>query len=83
MPSTGISIRINMAMSADEGGGGFVRTTVSLREDLYQQLRRSPKGISETLNEILARAFERDHSLFGTAPRGLSTDDLRDHEDRD
>lgn len=58
----------------------FVRTTVSLREDLYQRLKRRG-SISDALNEILAREFQRDHRLFGSL-KGIGTDDLRDHEDR-
>lgn len=58
-----------------------MRTTVSLREDHYQRLKRSRKGISEALNEILAERFQMDHALFGAMP-GIGTDDLRDHEDR-
>ncbi|HLE97582.1 MAG TPA: hypothetical protein VI997_09455 [Candidatus Thermoplasmatota archaeon] len=57
----------------------FVRTTVLLREDLYQRLKRQGP-ISDALNKILAREFRRDHRMFGSSPR-LSRDDLRDHED--
>jgi hypothetical protein len=59
----------------------YVRTTVTLREDLYQRLKDAPQGLSAALNAILAKEFQRDHALFGTARR-MKTDDLRDHRDR-
>lgn len=59
----------------------FVRTTVSLREDLYQRLKGAGSGISEQINAILAEALERDPELFGAFP-DLDAEDLRDHEDR-
>jgi predicted CopG family antitoxin len=71
-------------MDADAGMSAtshFVRTTVTIREDLYQRLKRSDKGISETLNDILAERFERPRSMFGRFP-GLRSDDLREHKDR-
>lgn len=69
-----------MCMSAD---AKFVRTTVSLREDHYQRLKRGDTGISEALNAILEQAFHRDHSLFGTLDLGpVDPDEVRDHQDR-
>ncbi len=65
-------------MSAD---AQYVRTTVSLREDYYQRLKRTGRPLSEVINEILAERYKRDHSLFGTADFG-SRDDIRDHKDR-
>jgi hypothetical protein len=60
---------------------GYVRTTVSIREDMYQQLKRSGRGLSEALNEILVERFHVKETGFGRFP-GLDTADLRDHEDR-
>lgn len=68
-------------MAAASEDPRYVRTTVSLREDLYQRLKRDDRPLSESINELLARSFERDHSLFGTAPTS-PRDDIRDHEDR-
>lgn len=59
----------------------FVRTTIALREDIYQRLKRSGRPLSDEVNDILAREFKRDHSLFGTAKRS-SRADIRDHIDR-
>lgn len=59
----------------------YVRTTVSIREDIYQRLKRSGVPLSKAINEALAKRFKRNNSLFGKYP-GLGTDDLRDHEDR-
>lgn len=66
-------------MSAD--AAPTVRTTVSLREDIYQRLKRSGRPISDVVNEILAKEFRRDHSMFGTMKR-VRLDDVRDHKDR-
>ena len=59
----------------------FVRTTVTLREDYFQRLKRDPRGLSEALNAILAEKFRSKHDLFGAFP-GIGTEDLRDHRDR-
>ena len=59
------------------------KTTILLREDLYQALkeRAGPRGISKLINEILAEHFAKGRSMFGTMrPTDLS--DLRDHRDR-
>lgn len=61
---------IRICMAADDPAQ-YVKTTVIIREDFYQRLKRSPKGLSRTLNDILAKAFPRDHSMFGTAPRDI------------
>lgn len=62
----------------------YVRTTIKLREDVYQTLKKEAgvKNISEKINEILIKMlFKEKKSLFGTMQKtGLS--DLRDHEDR-
>ncbi|MBI4392912.1 MAG: hypothetical protein HY556_03810 [Euryarchaeota archaeon] len=71
-------MNIGIGMST---GDAFVRTTISLREDLYQMLRREEGGISEAINRILAREFKRDHSMFGAIGK-MDKKDLRDHRDR-
>lgn len=61
-----------------------VRTTVKLREDIYQILRKEAgtKGMSKKINEILeARLIKKKKSLFGTMPK-VDLSDLREHEDR-
>lgn len=68
-------------MSADAPPGSFVRTTVTLREDIYQRLKRSGRSLSDEVNDILAREFARDHSLFGSAKR-VHRGDIRDRQDR-
>jgi predicted CopG family antitoxin len=62
----------------------YVRTTVKLREDIYQILRKEAgaKGISKKINEVLeARLIKKKRSLFGTMPK-VDLSDLREHEDR-
>lgn len=62
----------------------YVRTTIKLREDVYQTLKKEAgaKNISEKINEILIKMlFKEKKSLFGTMPR-TDLSDLRDHEDR-
>jgi len=75
------SIGIDACMSTDAHEPTFVRTTIALREDIYQRLKRSGRSLSDEVNEILAREFTRDHSLFGTAKRS-SRADVRDRSDR-
>jgi len=60
-----------------------MKTTVKLREDLYEILRRryGPRGISDAINEILAEALLRGETMFGTMQKAKLTD-LRDHRDR-
>ena len=60
-----------------------MKTTVLLREDLYEILRRKygPRGISEAINAILAEALLKGESMFGTMAK-TSLRDLRDHRDR-
>lgn len=64
-----------------------VKTTILLREDVRDHLLRKvgPRGLSEEINKILAKAlFSRRGSLFGADP-WLNTKGLRDeretHED--
>jgi len=61
----------------------YVRTTIKLREDVYQTLKEAGvKNISEKINEILIKIiFKEKKSLFGTMPK-TDLSDLRDHEDR-
>ena len=62
---------------------GYVRTTIKLREDVYQKLKEGgAKNISEKINEILIKMlFKEKKSLFGTMQK-TDLSDLRDHEDR-
>ncbi len=62
---------------------GYVRTTIKLREDVYQNLKKAGvKNISEKINEILIKTlFKEKKSLFGTMQE-TDLSDLRDHEDR-
>ena len=69
--------RISMSTDA----GAYVRTTVSIREDIYQQLKRRGGSLSDQVNDILSREFKKDHSMFGTA-KPSRRDDVRDHSDR-
>jgi len=59
-----------------------MKTTVLLREDLYEILREKygARGISEAINEILAEALLKGEGMFGTMQR-TSLKDLRDHRD--
>ena len=64
-----------------------VKTTILLREDVRDHLvlRVGPRGLSEAINKILAKAlFSRQESLFGADP-WLDAKGLRDereaHED--
>ena len=61
----------------------YVRTTIKLREDVYQTLKKAGvKNISEKINEILIKTlFKEKKSLFGTMTK-TDLSDLRDHEDR-
>ncbi|MCG2758939.1 MAG: hypothetical protein L6263_10960 [Desulfobacteraceae bacterium] len=62
----------------------YVRTTIKLREDVYQTLKKEAgvKNISEKINEMLIKMlFKEKKSLFGTMQK-TDLSDLRDHEDR-
>lgn len=75
-----VCVCICISMSAD--ANPYVRTTISLREDVYEKLKRRGGTLSEQVNEILIRELgKRDHSMFGTMKR-VRLDDVRDHRDR-
>lgn len=59
------------------------KTTVVLREDVYEILKKKygPRGMSEAINQILAEALLKGESMFGTMEK-VSLKDLRDHRDR-
>jgi len=62
----------------------YVRTTIKLREDVYQTLKKEAgaKHISEMINEILLQTLHKNKkSLFGTMQK-TDLSDLRDREDR-
>ena len=62
----------------------YVRTTIKLREDVYQTLKKEAgvKNISEKINEILIKMlFKEKKSLFGTMQK-TDLSDLKDNEDR-
>lgn len=62
----------------------YVKTTVLLREDVYQALKKvaGKKKMSEKINEILYNALIGEKkSLFGTM-KPVDVSDLRDHKDR-
>jgi len=62
----------------------YVRTTVKIREDLYQRLKKDSgaRGLSEKINKILEESLsKKKKDLFGTMPQ-VDTRDLRDHRDR-
>jgi len=60
-----------------------IKTTVLLREDLYEILKKKygPRGISQAINAILAEALLKGEGMFGIMPKA-SLKDLRDHRDR-
>ena len=60
-----------------------MKTTVLLREDLYEILKKryGPRRISEAINAILAETLLKGESMFDTMPK-VSLRDLRDHRDR-
>jgi curli biogenesis system outer membrane secretion channel CsgG len=60
-----------------------MKTTVLLREDLYEILKKKygPRGISEAINTILAEALLKGEGMFATMAR-TSLKDIRDHRDR-
>lgn len=62
----------------------YVRTTIQLREDVYQMLKKDAgsRRMSERINKILTEAlFTKKTTLFGTMPK-TEIGDLRDHKDR-
>ena len=62
----------------------YVRTTIKLREDVYQTLKKEAgaKNMSEKINELLMKMlYKEKKTLFGTMPE-TDLSDLRDHKDR-
>ncbi|WP_456474346.1 hypothetical protein [Candidatus Pyrohabitans sp.] len=61
----------------------YVRTTIKIREDLFQRLKREAgkRGISEVINKVLEEKLLKKKSLFGTMSK-VDISDIRDHEDR-
>ncbi len=59
------------------------KTTVTLREDVYEVLKKKygARGMSKAINEILADALLSGESMFGTMKK-VPLKDLRDHRDR-
>ena len=59
------------------------KTTVILRDDVYQTLKdkAGARNISNEINRILIEHFSKTDSMFGTMKK-TSTSDLRDHRDR-
>ena len=59
------------------------KTTVLLREDVYQALRARAgvRSISKLINEIIVDYFAKKESMFGVMKR-VDISDLRDHRDR-
>ena len=65
-----------------------MRTTLEIRDDLYQRIIRAngKRKISTTINEILTKYYSKTKKdMFGADPWLLKTDlsDLRDEHDRD
>jgi len=61
----------------------MAKTTVVLREDVYEVLKKKygARGMSKAINEILAEVLLKGESMFGTMEK-TSLKDLRDHRDR-
>jgi predicted CopG family antitoxin len=59
------------------------KTTVLLREDVYQFLKEKAgaKNVSNLINQIIIEHFAKERSMFGTMKK-VDTSDLRDHRDR-
>lgn len=59
------------------------KTTVLLREDVYQALKRNAgaRNISNLINRILVDYFAKKESMFG-AMKPVDISDLRDHRER-
>jgi predicted CopG family antitoxin len=59
------------------------KTTVSLREDVYQALKEKAgaRNVSALINKILVEYFAKKESMFGVM-RKVDLQDLRDHRDR-
>ncbi len=61
----------------------MAKTTVILREDVYEVLKKKygARGMSKAINEILAEVLLQGGSMFGTMKK-TSLKDLRDHRNR-
>jgi len=61
----------------------MAKTTVILREDVYEVLKKKygARGMSKAINEILAEALLKGESMFGTMKK-TPLKDLRNHRDR-
>jgi len=73
-----------MNISIYVGDSMYVRTTLNIREDIYQRLKKEfgARGMSKTINKILEESLiKKKKGLFGTMPK-VDTKDLRDHRDR-
>ncbi|MHA1833494.1 MAG: hypothetical protein ACTSV7_05840 [Candidatus Baldrarchaeia archaeon] len=59
------------------------KTTILLREDLYQALREKAgaRNISNLINKILMEYFAKGESMFGVMKQ-VDISDLRDHRER-
>jgi predicted CopG family antitoxin len=59
------------------------KTTVILRDDVYQTLKETAgaRNISNQINKILIEYFAKKESMFGVMKQTDLTD-LRDHRDR-
>ena len=59
------------------------KTTVTLRDDVYQTLKETAgaRNISSQINKILIEYFAKTESMFGVMKQTDLTD-LRDHKDR-
>jgi predicted CopG family antitoxin len=59
------------------------KTTVILRDDVYQTLKETAgaRNISSQINKILIQYFAKKESMFGVMKHTDLTD-LRDHRDR-
>lgn len=59
------------------------KTTILLREDVYQALREKAgaRNISSLVNKILVEYFSKKESMFGVM-KSVDISDLRDHRDR-
>ncbi len=65
-----------------------MRTTIEIRDDLYQRIVREhgKRRISITINDILSKHFlKKQKDMFGADPwlKRVDLSDLRDENDRD
>jgi predicted CopG family antitoxin len=59
------------------------KTTISLRDDVYQALKEKAgaRNTSNLINSILVEYFAKTESMFGVM-KHVDLADLRDHRDR-